>query len=118
MGLGVFDPKHFFDPKNIFIGGSQSPSKALAGQAGGDRPRSRGGCREAQLFPQLGEDLGKPEEGGPAQPSTGEDTFETGAFQNQLNPKVMKKNNKRKKERRKSNKMDVMKIENPYNPKD
>ena len=63
-------------------GGSPSPSKALAGQAGGDRPRCRGGCREAQLFSQPGEDLGKPEEGGPAEQTFGKSTVEARAFQN------------------------------------
>ena len=42
---------------------SQGPSKAFAWPAGGDWPRSRGGCRVAQLFSQPGEDLGQPAEG-------------------------------------------------------
>ena len=40
--------------------------------AGGDPSRSRGGCRPAQLFPQLGEDLANSEKGRPAKRSTGE----------------------------------------------
>ena len=73
---------HLFPEEDSVCGGSQSPSKASAGPAGGDWPRSWGSCREAQLFSQLGEDLGQPEEGGPAEQTPGKSTFEERAFQN------------------------------------
>ena len=79
-------------------GGSQGPSQATVGQAGGDQPRSWGGSRAAQLFSQPGKDLGQPEEGGPAEQATGKSTFETGTFQNWLNPKVMKNRKKEEKQ--------------------
>ena len=92
---------NLFPEEDLVRGGSQSPSKALAGQAGGDRPGSRGSSRAAQLFSQPWEDLGQPEEGGPAEQTPGESTFETRAFQNWLNLKSAKK---------KSSKVQKMKI--------
>ena len=72
-------------------GWSEGPSKAVAGQAWGDWPRSRGRCRSSKPFTQPWENLGQPEEGWPALPSTGESTFETRTFQNWLKTKVKRK---------------------------
>ena len=43
---------HFFPAADSLCGGGEGPSKAFAGQAGGDRPRSWGGCRSTKLFTQ------------------------------------------------------------------
>ena len=54
-----------------FCGGGQSPGKAFAGQAGSDWTEGGSSGRAAQLRPQSGADLGKPEESRRPQPSDG-----------------------------------------------
>ena len=54
---------HLFPAADSLCGGGEGPSKAFAGQAGGDRPRGGRCSRAAQLRPQPGADMGQPEEG-------------------------------------------------------
>ena len=72
---------HLLPKKDPVCGRSQGPSKAFAGPARGDWPGSRGSCRSTQLLSQPGEDLGQPEEGGPAEQTPGKSTFAARAFQ-------------------------------------
>ena len=73
---------NFLSEEGLVGGGGESPSKAFAGQAGGDWPEGGRGGREAKLRPKPRANLGQPEEGGPAEQTPGESTFETRAFQN------------------------------------
>ena len=49
---GRVSHNHLLPEEDPVRGGSQGPSKALAGQVGGDRPGSSSGCRTAQLCSQ------------------------------------------------------------------
>ena len=53
---------HLLFETDPLSGGGQSPGKAVARQAGGDRPEGDRGGRAAQLRPQSRADLGEPAE--------------------------------------------------------
>ena len=53
---------NFLSEEGLVGGGGESPSKAFAGQAGGDWPEGGRGGREAKLRPKPRANLGKPEE--------------------------------------------------------
>ena len=65
-------------------GWGESPGKAVAGKAGGDRPEGDRGGRATQLRPQPRADLGEPAEGRRPQQAPGESVAEEGAFQDKL----------------------------------